>query len=101
MDFYVVADEDTVAGFRYAGVEGIVARSPGKLGDVLDRMVEEGRQVILITTETLAESVREKVNAIRYGGAFPLIVEIPGPLGPSEEAPSLVKMIRDAVGIRV
>ena len=28
MSFYVIADEDTVLGFRYAGVPGEAARSP-------------------------------------------------------------------------
>ena len=47
--------------------------------------------------ERLAESVREKVNQIRFQEALPLIVEVPGPEGPGEEGPSLLKMIRDAV----
>ncbi len=101
MDFYVVADEDTVAGFANAGIPGAVARSPEDAAERLERLVREGRNVVVITTEQIANSVRERVNAIRFGGAFPLIVEIPGPEGPSPDSPSLLKMIRDAVGIRV
>jgi vacuolar-type H+-ATPase subunit F/Vma7 len=98
--FYVVADEDTVTGFRHAGVEGTVVATPEEAGRELDRLVEEGAQKVVITTEQIANSIREKVNAIRFGGAFPLIVEIPGPEGPSPDSPSLMKMIREAVGIR-
>ena len=68
MEFHVIADEDTVTGFRFAGV---------------------------------ADGIRDRINAIRFGEALPLIVEIPGPEGPSAEGPSLLKLIREAVGIKL
>ncbi len=101
MSFYVVADEDTVTGFQHAGIPGTVVRNAQEARDELDRLVERGEKVIVITTEQVANMVREKINAIRYGGEFPLIAEVPGPEGPSPESPSLVKMIREAVGIRL
>jgi V/A-type H+-transporting ATPase subunit F len=101
MQFYVVADQDTVEGFRYAGVRGTVAETPRRVARELDRLAESEEDLIIITTEQTANQVREKVNAIRYGEAQPLIVEIPGPQGPSPESPSLLKMIREAVGIKV
>ena len=100
MDFYVVADRDTVAGFRYAGVPGLIAESAEEARAELQRLADKDAQLIVITTEGIADSVRDTVNAIRYEGALPLIVEIPGPEGPSETATSLEQMIRDAVGIR-
>ena len=101
MDFYVVADEDTVVGFRYAGVPGTIVHTAGQAGAELDRMVEQQKRIIIITTEQIANTVREKITRIRSAEAFPLIVEIPGPQGPSAESPSLLKMIREAVGIKV
>ncbi|MCD6416310.1 MAG: V-type ATP synthase subunit F [Planctomycetes bacterium] len=101
MGFYVVADEDTVAGFRCAGIPGVVVEGPSEAAEELERLRQEGGQDILITTEQIANSIRDIVQDIRYGGAFPLIVEIPGPEGPGEASPSLMKMIREAVGIRL
>ena len=100
MDFYVVADEDTVVGFRYAGVAGTIVHTPGQAADELDRMVEQKSKTIIITTEQIGNTVREKINGIRAAMAFPLIVEIPGPLGPSPDSPSLLKMINEAIGIK-
>jgi vacuolar-type H+-ATPase subunit F/Vma7 len=100
MDFYVVADEDTVAGFRYAGVPGLVVASADAARAELQRLADEDAQLIVITTERIADSVRGTVNAIRYEATLPLVVEIPGPKGPSEAATSLEQMIRDAVGVR-
>jgi len=101
MDFYVVADEDTVVGFRYAGVPGVIVRTGAQAGAELDRLVKAQKKIIIITTEQIANNVREKISSIRAEEAFPLIVEIPGPQGPSPESPSLLKMIREAIGIKV
>jgi vacuolar-type H+-ATPase subunit F/Vma7 len=100
MEFYVVADEDTVTGFRYAGVRGTVVRTPDEARAAFRRLVSEGRDLIIVTTEKIADGVRPAVNEIRFGEGPALIVEIPGPLGPSDETPSLEEMIRDAVGIK-
>lgn len=100
MDFYVVADRDTVVGFRYVGVSGVVVDGPDEARAELERLRDQRAELIVITTERIAESVREEINALRYAEDLPLIVEIPGPEGPSTETPSLLRMIRDAVGIR-
>ena len=100
MDFYVVADADTVVGFSYAGIAGAVVRTPAEAAAELDRLAQSQAELIVITTEQVADVVRDKINAIRFGEALPLIVEIPGPEGPSEKGPSLLKTIREAVGIK-
>ncbi|MHC4591951.1 MAG: V-type ATP synthase subunit F [Planctomycetota bacterium] len=100
MDFYVVADEDTVQGFRYVGIPGIVVETPEEAAAELDRLTASEAELIVITTERMAATARETVDAIRLKAKLPLIVEIPGPLGPTEESPSLLRLIRDAVGIR-
>jgi V/A-type H+-transporting ATPase subunit F len=100
VDFYVIADQDTVVGFRYAGVRGVVVNSPEEAAAELDRLAAERADLIIITTQRIANSVRDRIAEIRYAGELPLVVEIPGPEGPDAESPSLVKMIREAVGIR-
>jgi V/A-type H+-transporting ATPase subunit F len=101
MDFFVVADEDTVVGFRYAGVPGVIVRTSTQAGAELDRLASEQRRIIIITTEQIANALRQKVNSLRAEEAFPLIVEVPGPEGPSPQSPSLLKMIHEAIGINV
>ena len=101
MGFYVIADEDTVAGFRFAGVPGTAVRTPREAESELDRVVARAGQDIIIVTEQIANAIRERVSEVRFGADFPLIVEIPGPEGESADSPSLMKMIREAVGIRV
>ena len=101
MDFYVVADEDTVLGFRYAGIPGVIVNTEAEAAREFDRLAESEAELILITTEQVADTVRERVNAIRFKAALPVIVEIPGPEGSCETSPSLLGMIREAVGIKI
>jgi len=100
LDFYVIADEDTVVGFRYAGVRGVTVSSPEQAAAELDRLVAQKAELIIITTERIAETVRDKIQAARFSEELPLIVEIPGPSGPAPDAPSLLDRIRGAVGIK-
>ena len=100
MGFYVIGDEDTVLGFKFAGIEGTVAHDGDEARQALDEVVQPGEQSVVIITERLAEDIRERINEIRFGAALPLIVEVPGPEGPSEEAPKLAELIREAVGIK-
>ena len=100
MKFYVLADRDTVTGFAGIGVPGMAVQSPQQAAAELDRLAAAKADMIVITTQQVADSIREKVNAVRFGGALPLVVEIPGPGGPSDASPSLMNLIREAVGIK-
>jgi V/A-type H+-transporting ATPase subunit F len=101
MEFHVVADEDTVTGFRFAGIRGTVVADAEEAAAELDRLAREQAEQVVIVTERIADSVRDRINAIRFGETLPLIVEIPGPEGPRAEGPSLLKLIREAVGIKL
>jgi len=55
----------------------------------------------VIVTDIVADLIREEVNQVRFNMALPLVVEVPGPAGPSAKRRDLLEMIREAVGIRV
>ncbi|NLW50663.1 MAG: Vacuolar H+transporting two-sector ATPase F subunit [Candidatus Brocadiaceae bacterium] len=101
MEFHVIADEETVTGFRFAGVRGTVVSDAREAAAELDRLARAKADEVVIVTERVADGVRRQINAIRFGDTLPLIVEIPGPEGPAAEGPSLLKLIREAVGIRL
>ena len=101
MRYHVIGDEDTVLGFRFAGIRGQVAETAeaarAALGEACDR-----RDVgIVIITDVIADQIREEVNRIRFSLALPLVVEVPGPGGPSPERRDLLELIHEAVGVKV
>jgi V/A-type H+/Na+-transporting ATPase subunit F len=101
MSFYVIADEDTVLGFRYAGVAGEAVESPAAAREALERACRAGRYGIVILTDQVADSIRDEVNRVRFVQQEPVVVEIPGPKGPSPMRPDLMKLIQEAVGVRL
>jgi len=98
--YLVIADEDTVLGFRSAGVPGVaVADREGTL-KALQRARNE-KTGIVILTEEVGAIAREEVDALRFRGVLPLIVEIPGARGPLPGQRSLADIIRQAIGVKV
>lgn len=101
MKFYCIADEDTVRGFRLAGIAGQSVTTPDQAAAAVRQAVTQTEWGVIILTERLAASIRQQVEAIRMERDRPLIVEIPGPEGPLPGRKSLRQFVQEAVGIRV
>lgn len=101
MKFYVIGDEETVLGFRLAGVEGEVADTPESLRDALDRAFQKEDLGVIIIPERLAAKIRQDVDRYVYKTTFPLIIEIPDRLGPLEDRGSVRDLIQAAVGVHI
>ena len=101
MRYHVIGEEDTVLGFRYAGVSGEIVRTADETRAALERAARLGDVAVLIVTDTIADLVRGEVNRLRFDFELPLVVEVPGPGGPSPQRKDLLALIREAVGIRV
>jgi len=99
MDFYVIADRDTVTGFKLAGVDGFATDDAREAQAALDRIATESPDRIVIITEPLAEQLEEQIDGIRYSQERPLIVTIPGPDGAESDADALMRTIRMATGL--
>jgi len=101
MKFFCVADEDTVRGFRLAGVEGEAVATAGEADRAIRRAAGQPDLGILILTDAVAADVRELVDDVRMNRDRPLIVEIPGPQGPMPGRKTLRQLVQEAVGIRL
>jgi V/A-type H+/Na+-transporting ATPase subunit F len=99
--FYCIADEDTVRGFRLAGVAGQAVISAPEAATALAEAVAQPDCAILIFTETVADMIRPQVERIRFESPQPVIVEVPGPDGLSPGRKSLRQLALEAVGIRM
>ena len=101
MKFYCIADENTVRGFRLAGVAGQSVNSAAEAALALETAAGQRDCAIIILTETVAESIRPQVERMRFESPQPLIVEIPGPAGPLPGRKSLRQLAQEAVGIHI
>jgi len=101
MKFHCVADEDTVRGFRLAGVAGSVVHSPTEAAATLTAAAAQPDCAIVIVTQAIADGIRPLVEQIRFERERPLIVEIPGPEGASRGRKSLRQLVQEAVGLHL
>lgn len=101
MNFHCIADEDTVRGFRLAGVPGRVVSTAEEARQAVDEAARRAEIGILILTDAVAADIRDLVDTIRIERDQPLIVEIPGPDGPMAGRKTLREFVQEAVGIRV
>lgn len=100
MNFHCIADEDTVRGFRLAGVSGEVV-TPDSAAAAVKAAAARPDCGILILGGTIAEAIGPLVDQIRYEQRRPLIVEIAGPEGQSRGRKSMRQIVQAAVGIRL
>ena len=101
MQFYVIADEHTVTGFKLVGIDGEVVESTDEAREALEKAFSSTEIGIIVLTEKIASSIREEVEEFVFGRSFPLIIEIPDRTGPMEDRISIRQMVRSAVGVKV
>jgi V/A-type H+-transporting ATPase subunit F len=101
MKFHCIADEDTVRGFRLAGVSGEAPANARAAAAAVSAAAARDDCGVIILTENIADAIRPLVDHIRFERGRPLIVEIPGPEGPAAKRKSLRLLVQQAVGIRI
>ena len=98
MRLVCVADEDTVRGFRLAGVPGRAVSGPGEASEAIAWALEGPECGLLILTEEVCACLGPQVEALRTERSRPILVEIPGPGGPRAGRESLRLLVQRAVG---
>ncbi|MCD6380359.1 V-type ATP synthase subunit F [bacterium] len=101
MRFYVIADENTVMGFKLVGLEGEIVETADEAREALKTAFESSDIGIIIITERIAASIHEEIEEYAFGRDFPLIMEIPDRKGTLEDRASIREMVNAAVGIKV
>jgi vacuolar-type H+-ATPase subunit F/Vma7 len=101
MKFLCIGDHDTVMGFRFAGVEGVVVESPSEARRELQRALSDGETGVIIIPDQISVELQHEINEVRFARTRPAIVEISGPDGRRPGRPRLVDLIREAIGVRV
>ena len=102
MKIAVIGDEDTVAGFKLAGVPmGRVANTPSEVEEALREVERDEDVAIVIITEEAASMARQALQEM-YLRPRPAIVEVPSKrtLGRPREDP-MRGLLKRAIGVEV
>jgi len=101
LSLFVIGDEDTVLGFRLAGLPGVVATSADQARAALQDALRRPDLKIVILTERLAWQIREEVDRHLMRVHWPLIIEVPDREGPAPERRSVHDLVRAAIGFKI
>jgi len=96
----IVADPDTVTGFRIGGIkEGYVAGSADEAKNIIKDLIYQ-RIPIIITTEKIGDEIRDYIDKVTKNRTLPIIVEVPDKTGPIERTADPIKeLVKRAIGI--
>jgi vacuolar-type H+-ATPase subunit F/Vma7 len=97
----VIGNQVAVWGFALTGVRGQVVETAEALHQALDEALADEAVGIVLVTEDVAKMARQRVDTLMARSTVPLVVEIPGPQGPSPDRPALSQMLRQTIGVKI
>ena len=98
--YLLSSDEDTLTGFRLAGVEGTLVENEEALRAAFDFARKEETVGIALVTRSLSTAYPNAVLEEKKRTGL-LITEIPDMKNPDSGTDSITAYVRDAVGIQV
>ena len=99
--FHIIGDQDTIIGFRFAGVTGTAVESEAAAREAFRETVAGGQYRILLITDRVAEWVEEDLTQHRLTSTPPYIVEVADIWGTPVRRKGLEQLIQEAVGIKI
>lgn len=101
MSFFVIGDEETVLGFKLAGVPGKLARNEKEARESFQLVSADSEVKIIIVNEKIAEKIRKELDEHSKKNEIPLIIEVPDKDGPFKNRPELKELLKASVGIKI
>ncbi len=102
MKMFLISDNiDTYTGFRLSGVEGVVVHTREEVKQQLDKTVSDKEIGIIVVTEKIMQLCTDLIDDIKISVSRPLIVSVPDRHGREDQADSISKYIREAIGIKL
>jgi len=99
--YHIIGDQDTVLGYRFAGVTGDAVETPQEARAAFAKAVEGQVQGVLLITEAVEVMLEAEVTAHRLLAKPPFLAVVQGIMGQAKKRKSLQEMINDAVGIKI
>ena len=99
--YRIIGDGDTVLGFSFAGVDGVVATDRETALPAFREALQAPGLVVLILTEAVAALLETEVAAHKFSGEKPYVATIEDIWGSRPGSKSLEQLIFEAVGVKL
>ncbi|MFN3622344.1 MAG: V-type ATP synthase subunit F [Nitrososphaerales archaeon] len=87
-----------VTGLRLAGIEGLKVDSSAEALETLNKLLKDKEVGLILLSDDLSKSIRNKLNEIRSKQSTPLIYEVPAP-GSKKEKFEYRDMLKQILGV--
>jgi len=102
MRSYLISDNlDTFVGMQMAGVEGIVLHEKEEIIEKIKELKKDQGIGIIIITEKIGLLIPDEVNIIKLSKERPLVVEIPDRHGFRKGSDSILRYVKEAIGLKI
>jgi len=102
MKMFLISDNiDTKIGMRLASIDGVIVHSREEAMDALKKTMEDKDIGIILITELAADMFPDVISDIKLNYSRPLIVEIPDRHGTRRRPDHIMKIINEAIGIKL
>ena len=102
MRSYLISDNvDTFVGMQMAGIESIVLHEREEIIEKIEQLKEDQGIGIIIITEVIALLIPDEVDIIKLSKSGPLLVEIPDRHGWRKGDDSILKYVKEAIGLKI
>lgn len=102
MRFMLISDNhDTATGLRLAGIDGVIVNSKREVEEALNRALQTEDIGIVLITEKLVPLCSDLINDIKLNRSVPLVVEIPDRHAGGHRKDSIIRYVREAIGVKI
>ena len=99
--YRIIGDSDTVLGFSFAGVDGVVATNRDEALEAFREAQQASGLVVLILTEAVAALLDAEVTAHKFSAQRPYVATVPDIWGSQQGHKTLEQLISEAVGVKL
>jgi vacuolar-type H+-ATPase subunit F/Vma7 len=97
---FVIGDNKMVTGFRLVGVEGVEVTTVDEAREALSNTLSRSDVALIMLSQQFSPQMQAEIARIRTSRVTPLIVELPGSVGPRSET-KLSDQISKNLGIKI
>ena len=101
MAFQIIGDQDTVIGYRFAGVTGVSVDTAEEARRAFREALAARAHKILLLTEQVEQMINQEVTEHRLTSSPPFVVIVKDIAGTQVKRKSLEATIYEAIGIKI
>lgn len=102
MKFALISDNhDTLTGMRLAGIDGVIVHDRESAEKAIKSFADDADVGILMITERLVSLAPDIIYDMKLNRSRPLIVEIPDRHADGRSKDSIMRYVREAIGVNI